>query len=369
MSFGPSAVATQQQTKLFGVMEDGPYMGLAANTGFNVVKKTIWLAPTNQHLTDLNPGYRIQIDRDMAEAKLHGISVILELYPQTVFAPPRRPAQQRGLCDVGVDLVRRYPEVLGVEVGIEPNNHAFWRQQFAGGRNVSSAAYTNWLGTCYDRLKAIKPDLIVIGGSLASSGQDDPTNPKSDTSPTLFIQKMCESNVQSGRDRPLMDWFDMHSYQEASPDTIHAGTTITIADYPKLDDQLACFTRPGQLRPLILWGESGYETAITAAQQYRYTKQQPQSAATSDEFAQGKNIGDEIRLAYCQPHTVGFLNFHLVDEFDLGGWQSGLYYAEDSPLLESFPALQQKASRPIVRRALEAARQGNLTCGQPLRVR
>ena len=51
----------------------------------------------------------------------------------------------------------------------------------------------------------------------------------------------------------------------------------------------------------------------------------------------------------------GFLIFHVEDESDLGRWQSGLYYADDTP----------KSSLPAVQAASEAAREGELvrSCG------
>ena len=35
-----------------------------------------------------------------------------------------------------------------------------------------------------------------------------------------------------------------------------------------------------------------------------------------------------VLLAYCQPAVTGFLNFELVDEDRLGGWQSGLLWRD-----------------------------------------
>jgi hypothetical protein len=39
---------------------------------------------------------------------------------------------------------------------------------------------------------------------------------------------------------------------------------------------------------------------------------------------QATQLKDAILLAYCQPAVSGFLNFGLLDEDRLGGWQSGL---------------------------------------------
>ena len=48
-----------------------------------------------------------------------------------------------------------------------------------------------------------------------------------------------------------------------------------------------------------------------------------------------------LRLAACQKNVVGLLFFHVTDEADLDRWQSGVYYADDTP----------KSSLPAVRAA------------------
>jgi hypothetical protein len=47
-----------------------------------------------------------------------------------------------------------------------------------------------------------------------------------------------------------------------------------------------------------------------------------------------------ILLAYCQPAVSGFLNFGLLDEDRLGGWQSGLLWRDGTrkPSYEAFKA-------------------------------
>ena len=71
-----------------------------------------------------------------------------------------------------------------------------------------------------------------------------------------------------------------------------------------------------------------------------------------DEQTQAAHYDTAIRLAYCQ-ETVGILLFHLFDEIDLRGWQSGTRYVDDTP----------KASYVPVKRTAEAARRGDVDCG------
>jgi hypothetical protein len=52
--------------------------------------------------------------------------------------------------------------------------------------------------------------------------------------------------------------------------------------------------------------------------------------------------------------VIGLLIFHVSDEADLGAWQSGLYYADDTP----------KSSFAAIKTAALAAESGALTsCG------
>ena len=49
----------------------------------------------------------------------------------------------------------------------------------------------------------------------------------------------------------------------------------------------------------------------------------------------------------------GLFVFHTFDEGDLGGWQSGLYFADRTP----------KPSLPAFKRAVADLRAGRLGCG------
>src|SRR5207302_11058629 len=46
---------------------------------------------------------------------------------------------------------------------------------------------------------------------------------------------------------------------------------------------------------------------------------------------QATQLQDAIAIAYCQPAAGAHFNFHLTDERDLAGWQSGVYWADGTP--------------------------------------
>ncbi|MFL5934497.1 MAG: hypothetical protein ACJ755_11635, partial [Gaiellaceae bacterium] len=57
-----------------------------------------------------------------------------------------------------------------------------------------------------------------------------------------------------------------------------------------------------------------------------------------------------LAIAQCQPNVAGMLIFHVTDESNAKAWQSGVYYADDTP----------KSSLPVVRDAALGAREGTL---------
>jgi hypothetical protein len=382
--FASPSSAIQQQ-KMYGVMDDNPVMGAASQAGFNVVKKTIWISPTNNSwdnptsnpkIVPLPAEYRQVITTDLEAAKASHIQVIIELYPVIQYGQPGRPSQMRGTCDVAKDIVDRWPDtVTGVEVGVEPNNYTFANHQFnPDGTQASAAPYEKWLSICYDTIKKDHPEVLVIGGSLASHGEDDPHKATSSTSPVLFLQKFCEAYKNSGRSSslPIMDVLDMHNYpdptdQDPSVQHPYPSTTITIADYNKLDGLLGCFGGTAQPKPWILWGEGGYNTVVPDSQK-QYKGNKPSSVHLVDEPTQGRYAAQAIQMAYCQPHTLGWINFHFVDDPNLAkDWQSGFAYAplkaSKRRTSDASVVLTLKQSMPPVRKALDAANNGTMKCG------
>jgi hypothetical protein len=155
-----------------------------------------------------------------------------------------------------------------------------------------------------------------------------------------------------------MDWFAFHPYLEKSsipPTFAHPKVkTIAIADYGKLVRLLGrAFdgtAQPGSTLPVI-YDEFGVQTQTTGDKRLLYTNQGlPTAADAVDEDTQARYYTKALELAACQPNVVGLLFFHVSDEADLGRWQSGVYYADDTP----------KSSLLAVRAAAEAARAGTL---------
>ena len=131
-------------------------------------------------------------------------------------------------------------------------------------------------------------------------------------------------------------------------------TTISIADYDKLVALLGqAFDgtqQPGSTLP-ILYDEFGVQTSAPTDKRQLYSNHDlPSAGDTVDETTQGRYYRQALQLAACQKNVIGLLFFHVSDEADLDRWQSGVYYADDSP----------KSDLPVVKTAALAARAGNL---------
>src|SRR5205814_9324240 len=59
---------------------------------------------------------------------------------------------------------------------------------------------------------------------------------------------------------------------------------------------------------------------------------------------QATQLADALTLAYCQPYVSAFFNFHLADEQNLAGWQSGVLWPDWTPK-PSYSALRSAIAR------------------------
>jgi hypothetical protein len=231
-----------------------------------------------------------------------------------------------------------------VIVGNEPNLNLFWMPQFdASGGDAAAVAYEKLLATTYDALKAAEPKLTVVGGALAPRGGDDPRAPRPTHSPTAFLRDLGAAYRASGRTRPLMDELDVHVYGESPriPPTLkHPRTTsIGIADYGKL---LALMRQAFGKELPIVYGEYGVESTVPPrVARLHYTGHEVVTPV--DQQTQARYYREAIDLASCQPDVKALYLFHVFDEQELAGLQSGVYYADGQP----------KASLAPVRQAIE----------------
>jgi hypothetical protein len=162
---------------------------------------------------------------------------------------------------------------------------------------------------------------------------------------------MGAAYLASGRTTAIMDGFAFHPYEDTSSVPPYEGThpnttTIALADYDKLVGLLT--TAFGDPDLPIWYDEFGVESQIPVENQELYTGTEPATTKPVDELTQGDYYTQAVQLAFCQPNVRGLFLFHTVDERDLLAWQSGVYYADDTP----------KTSLAAVKLALEESRRG-----------
>jgi len=206
----------------------------------------------------------------------------------------------------------------------------------------------------------------VIGGSVSPRGQDKFRSGRQTHSPTTFIPDIGKAYRASGRTKPIMDMFAFHPYGDNSsqaPKFAHPrSTSIGLADYGKLVGLLrrafAGTAQRGGSLPIV-YDEYGIDSVIPASKTAAYSGSEPAATRPVHESLQGSRYREAIRMAACQPNVRILLIFHVSDEPDLGRWQSGMYYADDTP----------KTSLDAVRVAMEESRRGVVAqCDDALRL-
>jgi hypothetical protein len=312
-------------------------IGDATRAGFQAATTNAFWAPgqrepTAQDLTELRNAAEAA---DQADVK--PLVIVQNVGSRTT---PNTPQLRSEFAAYAAALVREVPQFKDVIIGNEPNLNRFWMPQFGpGGEDFAARDYLSLLAESYDALKAVSEDIRVIGGATAPRGGDDPDSPRQTHSPTQFIKDLGSYYRDSGREEPVMDAFAHHPYLERSmlpPDFAHPrSTTISLADYDKLVDLLgeAFNDTPQKGSDLpIVYTEFGVQTIIPESKRFAYTNlDSPAAKDAVPEATQASYYREAFGLACGQANVEGLYIFHLWDEPDMLGWQSGLYYADQTP--------------------------------------
>ena len=154
-----------------------------------------------------------------------------------------------------------------------------------------------------------------------------------------------------------MDALAIHPYPENStipPTFAHPNSTpIGIADYTKLvgllDHAFDGTGQPGSTLP-ILYAEYGIETQIPGREGVGSTRaREPTTIKPVPEATQAAYYSRRSRSSFCQPNVMGVFMFHAIDEPALDRFQSGLYYADETPK-SSLPTVRERGARRPRRR-------------------
>jgi len=328
-------------------------MNLLALAGFRAVRITQTWAP-EEH--SVSPADATILRNVSAAAALDDVQVLVSVLSQGSATTPLTDDEQSRFAAYAASVLRAMPSTRIVIVGNEPNLNRYWLPQFnADGSDAAAPAYETLLARTYDALKAVSPPVTVLGGAVSPRGGDVP-GLRPTHSPTAFIRDLGTAYRASGRSTPIMDGFAFHPYEDNSSIAPVAGThpqttTIALADYDKLvallGEAFDGTAQAGSTLP-IYYDEFGVESQTPPAKQQLYTGDEPTTTKPVPEATQAAYYRQAVQLAFCQPNVRGLFLFHAFDETALPAWQSGLYYADDSP----------KTSLAAVRAAMEQSRRG-----------
>ena len=363
----PSTASAGGPTMLIGAAEDAvrqptlvgakAQMDLLTAAGLNSVRLTQVWAPGQTAPTPTD----VAVLRNVAEAAhLDGVQVFLVVMNFGSRTTPLTEQDRQDFASYAAAIARAVPEIRRFVIGNEPNLNRYWLPQFdLDGSDAAATGYEALLAESYDALKAVSPNILVLGGALSPHGGDDPTSIRLTHSPTAFITDMGTAYRDSGRAKPIMDALAIHPYEDNSSIAPENGkhpnsTTIAIADYDKLVSLLGnAFdgtAQRGSTLP-IYYTEFGVESQIPATKASLYTGKEIAAVKPVTESVQGDYYKQAIELAFCQPNVRGFFIFHTIDEGDLNRWQSGLFYVDGKP----------KSDLPAVRTAVREAHRGVVT--------
>ena len=258
-------------------------------------------------------------------------------------------------------LARTYPQVTDFIVTNEPNESFFWRPQFGpAGEQLSAVAFLRVLASAYDALKAVNPAIRVIAAGLSGEGND-----RTSTSPVRFLKALGAAYRASGRTAPIMDALGFHIYPQRNtqpPSRHYAWPNAGGADLARIKQSVwdgfegtaqPTFpegpARPGASALGLVIGEFGWQVGVEPALAGRYFGKE--NVPTISEADQARYYAELISMLSCDPAVTDAMLLHLVDEPDLGRFQTGLMRID----------LSERPAYAAVRKAVADAR----TCKAP----
>ena len=253
-------------------------------------------------------------------------------------------------------LARTYPEVTDFIIANEPNEAFFWRPQFGPeGEQASAVDFLRVLTRAYDALKAVNPDIRVIAAGLSGEGND-----RTSTSPVRFLDALGDAYRKSGRSAPVMDALGFHVYPQRNthpPSRRYAWPNAGGSDLARIKQAVwDAFHGSGQptfpegpAKPSgttlgLAIGEFGWQVDIGPGLAERYNGKE--NVPTITEAEQAEHYSELIGILGRDPTVTDALLLHLVDDPDLGRFQTGLLRLD----------LSERPSYAAVRKAIAAAR-------------
>jgi len=312
----------------------------------------------------IDPDLQDQISQVIAAAATSGVTVELDLYPlhSQALTGGRRCAVSPDPTACGDSsriaqfaawtamVAQTFPIVHQFIVMNECNQPLFVNPQWnAAGTNQSAAVCGRALAAAYDALKAVSSANFVWGVGLSPRGNDSPNAlSNSSTSPVRFLGALGawfrSFAKATHRTAPLMDGLDFHPYPVPQSLSFAKGygdvRDASISNLPRIyqafydgfkgTPQRTIGQQKGGGLPLSL-NEMGIQTDASMQPGYAGFEISANAAGGmvgqfASEAYQASYYKQTLQLLACDPNVRVINLFHLVDEPNLAGWQSGIYW-------------------------------------------
>ena len=373
---------------IVGINDDAKYeasvssffMPTMASEGLKVNALTIRWDETAA--TPIDPDLQNYISQVIASAQSEGVTIELDLYPlhSQVFTDGQRCAPSPNPLACGdtaridqfaawtATVAQTFPSVHEFVVGNECNQPLFLNPQWgSAGQNQSAAICGRALAASYDALKSVSSSNFVWGVGLSPRGNDSPSAPSnSSTSPVRFLGYLGAwfkaFAVATHRTAPLMDGLDFHPYPV--PQSLPFATgypdprDASITNLPRIyqafyngfsgSPQKTIGQQPGGGLPVSL-NEMGIQTDETNQLGYVNLEVSANAAGGvvgpfATQAYQATYYTEMLAYLACDPNVRLINIFHLVDEGNLAGWQSGLFMVSPTAPIPKLSAIRRSAS-------------------------
>lgn len=279
---------------------------------------------------DWHPG---KVDRGELAGIPATVPILLVVEGRGWSAPrgPSSPFARFEYCNYVSNLVDRYPNIAEVQIWNEPIPAPSW--SWYG----TSREYIELLAACYDGLHE-RVTVLAPGSHPNVAAQLE------------FVRAVRDYYRETGRQLPLFDGYAVHPYWAEK--AASSGGVVQRA----MDRAWAGLPQPSPRRGLrFWWTETGMETRIPLRILDTYFGSPATWQLLVEPEAHADRVAESAIRARCDPLVAGYFNFLLVDERDLGRWQSGLYYYDGTA----------KPAFGVYREAIRAAANSRLRCKPP----
>ena len=335
----------------FGVNDDqgmfekgeGPFFSSLVGLGMHDNTITVrWDETSPDGFEDLGGGTTLQsfLPAAVAAADLAGVTLTFDVYPRHSAAAADPATNAPRFAAWLSALAQAYPTVTHYVVMNECNQPLFLNPQYdAGGNLVSAADCGEFLGAAYWALKAANPANFVWGLGLSPHGARVDGRVHRDSSPFDFLAALgAWYRTSAYAVAPIMDGLDLHPYPIPQSVPFAQGNSkvygpsygvatlglVYQAFYDAFHGTPQPTVGPGGLR--VSLNEIGIQTTPSVT---GYTGNETAGwgvdASTGTEDYQAQWYKQLIDTVQCDASITNVNIFKLLDQGDLGAWQSGLF--------------------------------------------